>query len=64
MNELKEFLIDKITKTKREHEELFFNDKSILETSDEDMDDLMLHEGIIEGLEIALNKLKELESKQ
>lgn len=61
MEELKQFIIEKMDEYKEKHEELFFTEESMLEQSAEDMDDLMLYEGIIEGLAIALQKLKELE---
>jgi hypothetical protein len=48
---------------KKEHEEMFFNEDTLEEISPEDMDDLKLYEGIIEGLSIALEKVKELENK-
>ena len=63
MNELKEFIIDKMIYYKKQHDDLFYNEDTIEDMSGEDMDDLQLYEGIIEGLAIALEKLKEIESK-
>jgi hypothetical protein len=63
MNELKEFIIDKIISYRKEEHELFFNEDSILEASDVDLEKIILYHGIIEGLYIALNKLKLIEKK-
>jgi len=64
MNVLKEFIIDQMITYKKKHEDLFYNEDSILDMAGEDMDDLKLYEGIVEGLAIALEKLKEIEKSK
>lgn len=63
MEQLKEYIISEMIKYKQLHEELFYNEDTILDMSGEDMDDLKLYEGIIEGLSIALEKIKQIEGK-
>jgi hypothetical protein len=63
MNELKQFIINQIDEYREKHNELLFNEESIMETRDEDMEYLTLYEGIIEGLSIVLLKIKKNEDK-
>jgi len=61
MNELKQFIIDQIDEYRQKHNELLFNEESIMETSNEDMEYLTLYEGIIEGLSIVLLEIQQKE---
>jgi hypothetical protein len=63
MNELKEYLIDQMINYKKLHDDLFYNEESIIDMSDTSMEDCTLYEGILEGLAIALEKIKRIESK-
>lgn len=63
MKELKEYLIDQMIHYKNFHDDLFYNEEIVIDMSDDTMEDCILYEGIVEGLAIALEKLKKIESK-
>ena len=63
MKELKEYLIDQMIHYKKLHDDLFYNEETVIDMSDDTMEDCILYEGIVEGLAIALEKLKKIESK-
>ncbi len=63
MNELKEYIVDQMIKYKKLHDDLFYNEETIIDMKEDTMEDCILYEGIVEGLAIALEKLKKIESK-
>lgn len=63
MNELKEYIIDQMIHYKKLYDDLFYNEETIADMKDDTMEDCILYEGIIEGLAIALEKLKKIENK-
>lgn len=60
MNRLKEFLIDEIIKYKTMKQDL----EKCTDMDLEDFEHVTLFSGIIEGLDIALNKAKEIQSTE
>lgn len=69
MNELKEFILDQMKDYKEEWEEIKDRIQSCREDIEyqedilEDIEELNLMEGIIEGFHVVLGKIKEMESK-
>jgi len=63
MNELKEYIVDQMIRYKKLHDDLFYNEETIIDVKEDTMEDCILYEGIVEGLAIALEKLKKIESK-
>ncbi len=63
MNELRNFIIQQIDEYKSKHDELVFNEESIIEMSDHSMEYVILYEGIIEGLSIVLSEINQKEIK-
>lgn len=63
MNELKEYIVDQMISYKKLHDDLFYNEETIIDMKEDIMEDCILYEGIIEGLAIALENLKKIESK-
>lgn len=69
MNELKEFILEQMKDYKEEWEEIKDRIQSCREDIEyqedilEDIEELNLMEGIIEGFHVVLGKIKEMESK-
>ena len=63
MNELKDYIVDQMIRYKKLHDDLFYNEETIAAMKEDTMEDCILYEGIVEGLAIALEKLKKIESK-
>lgn len=67
LNELKEFILSQITDYKEEFEEVktrYQEHREDIEYQEdvlEDLEEMNLLEGIVEGLHVALGKIKELE---
>lgn len=64
MRDLKRFIIEEIVKNRKLHDALFYNEHSILETTNEELEQLTIYEGIIQGLELVLKEIENPDNYQ